>query len=62
VHCIVTYLGLDCWSDNCLIMIAVEIVVLQVLNDKFSGDIEKQIPNMFPDQYFTCRVQCLSCG
>jgi len=35
---------------------------LKVLNDKFSGEIEKEIPSMFPDQYFTCRVQCLSCS
>lgn len=34
---------------------------LKVLNEKFSGDIEKAIPCMFPDQYFTCAFQCLSC-
>ncbi|XP_035211924.1 zinc finger FYVE domain-containing protein 1-like isoform X2 [Stegodyphus dumicola] len=40
---------------------AVIFKVLKVLNDKFSGRIEKSIPNTFPDQYFTCSVQCKSC-
>lgn len=35
---------------------------LKVLNEKFSGDIDKTIPNTFPDQYFTCNAYCLSCG
>ena len=36
--------------------------LFQVLNDKFSGDIEKSVPSTFPDQYFTCIAVCLSCG
>ncbi|XP_074660644.1 zinc finger FYVE domain-containing protein 1-like isoform X2 [Tubulanus polymorphus] len=35
---------------------------LQVLNTKFSGEIEESVPQMFPDQYFTCTSRCLSCG
>ncbi|KAL4238677.1 Zinc finger FYVE domain-containing protein 1 [Mactra antiquata] len=34
----------------------------QILNDKFSGDIEKHLYETFPDQYFTCNVKCQSCG
>lgn len=34
---------------------------LKVLNDKFSGEIENISPVLFPDQYFTCPVKCLSC-
>ncbi|KAF8767341.1 Zinc finger FYVE domain-containing protein 1 [Argiope bruennichi] len=32
-----------------------------VLNEKFSGNIDKAIPNTFPDQYFTCSAHCKSC-
>lgn len=35
---------------------------LKVLNDKFSGKIENGSSALFPDQYFTCPVKCLSCG
>ncbi|GFY72984.1 zinc finger FYVE domain-containing protein 1 [Trichonephila inaurata madagascariensis] len=35
--------------------------VLKVLNEKFSGNIDKAIPNTFPDQYFTCSTHCKSC-
>lgn len=35
---------------------------LKVLNDKFSGEIENFSNGLFPDQYFTCPVKCLSCG
>ncbi|KAK3597426.1 hypothetical protein CHS0354_040164 [Potamilus streckersoni] len=35
---------------------------LQALNEKFSGEIEKSAYDTFPDQYFTCRAKCLSCG
>ncbi|KAF8767342.1 Zinc finger FYVE domain-containing protein 1 [Argiope bruennichi] len=35
--------------------------VLKVLNEKFSGNIDKAIPNTFPDQYFTCSAHCKSC-
>ncbi|XP_076669844.1 zinc finger FYVE domain-containing protein 1 isoform X2 [Andrena cerasifolii] len=35
---------------------------LKVLNDKFSGKIENGSNALFPDQYFTCPVKCLSCG
>ena len=38
------------------------IVCLQVLNEKFSGDIEAIKPHMFPDAYFTCPERCLACG
>lgn len=34
---------------------------LMLLNEKFSGDIERTIPNTFPDEYFTCQAVCLSC-
>ncbi|KAG1708463.1 Zinc finger FYVE domain-containing protein 1 [Nymphon striatum] len=34
---------------------------LKVFNDKFCGDIDKTVPSMFPDQYFTCSSKCLSC-
>lgn len=34
---------------------------LMLLNEKFSGDIERTIPNTFPDEYFTCQASCLSC-
>ncbi|PSN51709.1 Zinc finger FYVE domain-containing protein 1 [Blattella germanica] len=34
---------------------------LKVLNDKFSGEIENISPVLFPDQYFTCPVKCMSC-
>ncbi|XP_065210215.1 zinc finger FYVE domain-containing protein 1-like isoform X2 [Planococcus citri] len=37
-------------------------LTLKALNDKFSGDIESTTQEiMFPDQYFTCPVRCLSC-
>jgi len=34
---------------------------LKDLNDKFSGEIENISAVLFPDQYFTCPVKCLSC-
>lgn len=34
---------------------------LKALNDKFNGSI-KQGTEIFPDEYFTCPVACLSCG
>ncbi|XP_063977276.1 zinc finger FYVE domain-containing protein 1-like [Diachasmimorpha longicaudata] len=34
---------------------------LKLLNDKFSGEIENPSTILFPDQYFTCPVKCLSC-
>lgn len=34
---------------------------LKILNDKFSGEIENVSSILFPDQYFTCTVKCLSC-
>ncbi|XP_045162040.1 zinc finger FYVE domain-containing protein 1-like [Mercenaria mercenaria] len=34
----------------------------QILNEKFSGAIEKHIYETFPDQYFTCTSKCQSCG
>nr|CAD7424228.1 unnamed protein product [Timema monikensis] len=34
---------------------------LKVLNDKFSGEIENSASVLFPDQYFTCPIKCLSC-
>ena len=37
-------------------------ILLQVLNDKFSGEIEKPMLDTFPDQYFTCNAKCQSCG
>lgn len=37
------------------------IVCFKVLNEKFMDEIDKSMPNMFPDQYFTCRAECLSC-
>lgn len=40
---------------------AIVFKVLKVLNDKFSGNIDKVLPNTFPDQYFTCSVYCKSC-
>ncbi|GIY16525.1 zinc finger FYVE domain-containing protein 1 [Caerostris darwini] len=40
---------------------AVIFKVLKVLNEKFSGNIDKAIPNTFPDQYFTCSAICKSC-
>lgn len=35
---------------------------LMLLNEKFSNDIERTIPNTFPDEYFTCQATCLSCN
>ncbi|XP_076648038.1 zinc finger FYVE domain-containing protein 1 isoform X1 [Halictus rubicundus] len=35
---------------------------LRILNDKFSGQIDNYTTCLFPDQYFTCPVKCLSCG
>ncbi|XP_012278735.1 zinc finger FYVE domain-containing protein 1 isoform X2 [Orussus abietinus] len=35
---------------------------LKILNDKFCGEIENISNILFPDQYFTCPVKCLSCG
>lgn len=40
---------------------AIVFKVLKVLNDKFCGNIDKALPNTFPDQYFTCCVFCKSC-
>lgn len=34
----------------------------QILNEKFSGEIERHIYETFPDQYFTCTAKCQSCG
>ncbi|GLH11699.1 Lateral signaling target protein 2 homolog [Gryllus bimaculatus] len=34
---------------------------LKLLNDKFSGEIANTAPVLFPDQYFTCPVTCMSC-
>ncbi|XP_070579045.1 zinc finger FYVE domain-containing protein 1-like isoform X2 [Ptychodera flava] len=31
------------------------------LNTKFSDKIEDIVPNVFPDEYFTCNSKCLSC-
>jgi len=36
-------------------------LMFQDLNDKFSGEIENISAVLFPDQYFTCPVKCLSC-
>ncbi|CAH0392795.1 unnamed protein product [Bemisia tabaci] len=36
-------------------------VTLNVLNDKFSGELEDKNQLYFPDQYFTCSATCLSC-
>lgn len=36
--------------------------MLKLLNEKFSGNLDKTVPNTFPDQYFTCPTTCLSCG
>ena len=35
---------------------------LKLLNEKFSGEIDKNVPSTFPDQYFTCKYVCLSCN
>ncbi|XP_066280144.1 zinc finger FYVE domain-containing protein 1-like isoform X1 [Branchiostoma lanceolatum] len=35
---------------------------LKVLNEKFSGDIERSVPSTFPDAYFTCGSICMSCS
>jgi zinc finger FYVE domain-containing protein 1 len=35
--------------------------IFQVLNDRFSGELENNSAVLFPDQYFTCPVKCLSC-
>ena len=35
---------------------------MQVLNEKFSGDIEAPHTTSFPDAYFTCDKRCLVCG
>ncbi|XP_011308118.1 zinc finger FYVE domain-containing protein 1-like [Fopius arisanus] len=34
---------------------------LKLLNEKFSGEIQSISNVLFPDQYFTCPVKCLSC-
>ncbi|XP_073247617.1 zinc finger FYVE domain-containing protein 1-like [Porites lutea] len=41
---------------------AVIFKALMLLNEKFNGNIERTIPNMFPDAYFTCQAACLSCN
>ena len=35
---------------------------LNLLNDKFNGDIQKIASSTFPDEYFTCSAKCISCG
>lgn len=35
---------------------------LMLLNEKFSNNIERTVPNTFPDAYFTCQAVCLSCS
>lgn len=35
---------------------------LRSLNDRFSSEIENLSDSLFPYQYFTCPVKCLSCG
>lgn len=35
---------------------------LKALNERFSGKMENFSNVLFPDQYFTCPVKCLSCG
>ncbi|KAK2576416.1 hypothetical protein KPH14_005753 [Odynerus spinipes] len=35
---------------------------LRHLNDKFSGEVGNFSSIIFPDQYFSCPVKCLSCG
>ncbi|CAG2122978.1 unnamed protein product, partial [Medioppia subpectinata] len=35
---------------------------LKLLNEKFSGDINKAIPKTLFDAYFKCSVHCLSCS
>lgn len=35
---------------------------LRSLNDRFSNEIENLSDSLFPYQYFTCPVKCLSCG
>lgn len=42
--------------------ISVIYTILKVLNEKFNGDIEQTVPSMFPNQYLTCPIQCLSCN
>ena len=39
-----------------------DICVIQILNDKFSGEIEVREASAFPDQYFTCTVRCVCCS
>ncbi|XP_050408229.2 zinc finger FYVE domain-containing protein 1 [Patella vulgata] len=55
----------DLFSNNNIRAARQPCVVLQalkMLNKKFSGDIEKPMPESFPDQYFTCTEKCLACG
>lgn len=35
---------------------------LRSLNDQFSSETENLSNTLFPHQYFTCPVKCLSCG
>ncbi|EFN75234.1 Zinc finger FYVE domain-containing protein 1 [Harpegnathos saltator] len=35
---------------------------LKMLNRKFSGETESSTNILFPNQYFTCPIKCLSCG
>lgn len=35
---------------------------LRLLNEKFSGDIDRSIPSSFPDQFFTCQCTCIACS
>lgn len=42
--------------------ISVIYTTLNILNEKFNGDIEKTVPSMFPNQYLTCPTTCLSCN
>jgi len=35
---------------------------IMMLNEKFAGDIDHEIPSSFPDEYFTCTAKCQSCS
>lgn len=35
---------------------------LKSLNDQFSNETENLSNTLFPHQYFTCPIKCLSCG
>lgn len=59
------YLAIKCELDNTTVRSARKIHLvydtLKILNDKFSGEIENITNVLFPDQYFTCPIKCLSC-